>query len=129
MNHGLEDSSDAWIMNGLEKSPAFVAASAGYDVWVSNTRGNKYSQKHVHFDPKVDKQYWDHSFVEIAKYDLPAFIKYIRSYLQMTSYDKLTYVGHSQGNTIMYYGMIQDAEFYKQNVKGIISLSPPTRIT
>lgn len=55
MNHGLEDSSDAWIINGRDKSPAFVAASAGYDVWVSNCRGNKYSQMHQHLDPRIDR--------------------------------------------------------------------------
>jgi lysosomal acid lipase/cholesteryl ester hydrolase len=47
MVHGLEDGADSWILSREDKSPGFVAAEAGYDVWVTNSRGNVYSRGHV----------------------------------------------------------------------------------
>ena len=77
--HGLIDSSDTFIVNGRNDSIAFILVDAGYDVWVANTRGNKYSEKHAIYDSKKDREYWNHahSFM-IAKYDVPAFIEHVR---------------------------------------------------
>lgn len=129
MMHGLEDSSDAWIMNGPDKSPAFVAASQGYDVWVGNARGNFYSRDHVSMDPDNDEEYWNFSFVEMGKFDVPAIIRYIRSTLDMADTEKMIYIGHSQGNTDIFYGMIKLPQFYKDNIKGIVSFSPLVRLS
>jgi lysosomal acid lipase/cholesteryl ester hydrolase len=52
--HGIADSADAFVMNTVDKSPAFIAASLGYDVWLGNCRGNKYSRQHDRLDPDDD---------------------------------------------------------------------------
>jgi len=44
--HGLADSADSWVVNSKDKAPALVAAKEGYDVWLGNFRGNKYSRAH-----------------------------------------------------------------------------------
>ena len=60
-----------------------------------NVRGNYYSQGHTTLTVK-DPQYWDFSFDEHAKYDLPAMLEYVLSTSQNDG--SLSYVGHSQGN-------------------------------
>jgi predicted alpha/beta hydrolase len=78
-----------------DESPAFIMAKAGYDVWLGNSRGNKYSKNHIKF--ALDSQeYWDFTWEDLATYDLPAFTDYILAY---TGYAKLGYIGHSMGTT------------------------------
>jgi hypothetical protein len=48
-----------------------VLADAGYDVWVGNSRGNRYSREHTQHTTK-DREFWDFTWSEMADYDLPA---------------------------------------------------------
>ncbi|KAJ2574896.1 cholesterol esterase, partial [Coemansia sp. RSA 1804] len=48
----------------------FRLAEAGYDVWLGNSRGNKYSYKHLRLTPE-DRRFWDFSIDEIATIDVP----------------------------------------------------------
>jgi len=36
-----------WLINGPDEALAFILADNGYDVWISNTRGTKYSRGHT----------------------------------------------------------------------------------
>ena len=83
------DSADAWIANG-GKSPAIILAKNGYDVWIANSRGNKYSKRHSWMSIESE-QYWEFSWEEMAVHDLPAMTDYI---LFKTGYSKLAFVGH-----------------------------------
>ena len=75
---------------------AFFFADQGFDVWLNNSRGSRYSRFHKYLDPDSDPEYWDFSFYELGKYDLPAVIDYITTF---TDVPNLTYIGHSQGTT------------------------------
>lgn len=97
-------------MNDPELSPAYRLATAGYDVWLGNNRGNKYSRKHVSIDPDLDNaQFFDFSFEDLGKYDVPAQVNYI---LQATSRLKISFVGHSQGTAQMFAALAENEEYY-----------------
>ena len=71
MQHGLFDSCAGWVLNG-ERSLGYLLADVGYDIWMNNSRGNRYSRHHVNLDPDDDDEkesYWDYSFEEMAKFD------------------------------------------------------------
>ena len=64
--HGLLDSSSTFIMNGREESLGFLLASDGFDVWLGNTRGNRYSMSHNSLSP-LSPEFWDWSWDEMAR--------------------------------------------------------------
>ena len=101
LQHGLAADSETWLLNG-DNSTAFYFAKLGYDVWCGNNRANQYSRKHDTLNPdnSVDaKQFFNFSFWEMAKYDAPNQIDYVRD---ITGKDKVSYMGHSQGTTQMF---------------------------
>lgn len=74
-----------------EKSLPYILAQKGYDVWVGNNRGTRYSQKNSHLP-----NYWEYNFDHFVEYDQP---KMINSVLRESGSEKLIYIGHSQGST------------------------------
>ena len=113
-------------MNFPSMSPGFVAASAGYDVWLGNTRGNTYSPSHTHLDPEKDaKKFYDYDWTDLVKDD-KAVISYILAHTQQ---EKVAYVGHSMGTTQMFTGLSQDEAWFKDKLSIFIALGPVTKIT
>ena len=55
------DSSDGWVCRG-DLSPAFILVDAGYDVWLPNSRGNRYSRTHTRLDPNAGEEFWKFSW-------------------------------------------------------------------
>lgn len=111
-------------MNHAEVSPAFVASRAGYDVWLGNNRGNKYS--HSSFDEsKTSQDYWDYSFIDMGDSDIPVMIQYV---LNVTKQEKLAYVAHSQGTTQMYYALATNEEFFASRVSIFLAFGPVARV-
>lgn len=94
LQHGLFDSSYTWVNNYQNESLAYILIENGYDVWAGNNRGNSYSRNHTILDPNTSKEFWEFTFNEMAQYDDDAMINFILSY---TKYEKLSYIGHSEG--------------------------------
>ncbi|KAG6572522.1 putative lipase [Phytophthora cinnamomi] len=95
LQHGIIESSFAWVCNYRNQSLAFVLADAGYDVWLGNSRGNTYSNESIHYTTD-DDEFWDFSWEDMGLYDLPAMINYVRD---TSGRPTISYVGHSQGVT------------------------------
>lgn len=127
--HGLADSSDAWLLNGRKKSLAFILSDAGYDVWMTNSRGNKYSEaNHTTLTQEKDgKQLWSNMLIhDMATYDMPASVKYVK---KVTGLSKISFVGHSQASQQMLYNLIKNREFFEQSVNFATLLSPYLSLT
>ncbi|CAG8731769.1 5456_t:CDS:2, partial [Racocetra persica] len=90
--HGLMTCSELWVCNyEYENRLCCLLADAGYDVWFGNSRGNKYSMKHLKYDPS-GRKFWNFSMDEFALYDLPDTINHwfqiVRSH-NFQMYDEL----------------------------------------
>lgn len=126
MQHGLFDTADAWIMNYDDVAPAFVAARAGYDVWLGNSRGNTFSLGHTQYDPwKDEKEYWNFDWTEMGLYDIPATLDHITD---VTGQEKIAYIGHSQGTTQMFVGLADMEDYYAQKLSLFVALAPVSMI-
>uniref|UniRef100_A0A0E0IFZ3 Lipase n=1 Tax=Oryza nivara TaxID=4536 RepID=A0A0E0IFZ3_ORYNI len=95
LQHGLFQGGDTWFINSAEQSLGYILADNGFDVWIGNVRGTRWSKGHSTFSVH-DKLFWDWSWQELAEYDLLAMLGYVYTVTQ----SKILYVGHSQG-TIM----------------------------
>lgn len=100
-------------------SLGFYLANEGYDVFLANSRGNIYGQRHrtiSSWNPK----FWDFTFDEQIKYDLPDVIGFVQ---RLTNHTKVGYVGHSQGTT-MIFGLLADQPEYADIVEPVVALAP-----
>lgn len=119
------DSADTFINNSPDLAPGFILADAGYDVWFGNSRGNFYSRHHTTLDPDKDKEFWDFSWSDMGLHDLPAVIN---KALQVSGASKLTYIGHSQGTTQMFYALSKNEAYYLDRVNLFVALGPVTNL-
>ena len=94
LHHGLLMNSEVWVcLTEKERCLPFLLVDQGYDVWLGNNRGNKYSKKSMHHKP-TSNEFWDFSMDEFAFFDIPDSINYI---LSTTGQPSLSYIGFSQG--------------------------------
>ena len=112
-------------MHNPDVAPAFQLVNAGYDVWLGNQRGTKHSPGHKTLTQK-DKEYWEFSFTEMGTYDAPAQVDYVRS---KTGAAKVTYIGHSQGTTQLFWGLSDQDKKWSERINAFIALAPVTRLT
>uniref|UniRef100_A0A1B0B8Z4 AB hydrolase-1 domain-containing protein n=1 Tax=Glossina palpalis gambiensis TaxID=67801 RepID=A0A1B0B8Z4_9MUSC len=117
--HGILDTSATWVLMGPKSGLGYVLSDLGYDVWMGNARGNRYSKNHTSLNSDY-VEFWDFTFHEMGKYDLPANIDYI---LANTGYDQLHYIGHSQG-TAVFWVLCSEQPQYTQKILSMHALAP-----
>eukprot|EP00256_Glycine_max_P059659 XP_014628270.1 triacylglycerol lipase 1 isoform X2 [Glycine max] len=114
--HGLFMAGDAWFLNTPDQSLGFILADHGFDVWVGNVRGTRWSHGHISLLEKK-KQFWDWSWQELALYDVAEMINYINS----VTNSKIFVVGHSQGTIISFAAFTQPEIVEKVEAAALLS--------
>ena len=80
IQHGLSADPQTWVQYGLLKNSttwALQLVDYGYDVWMPNNRGTRYSNTNDRDGEWSEQERWNFSFAEMGLYDQPAFIEKI----------------------------------------------------
>ncbi|XP_049934759.1 triacylglycerol lipase 2-like isoform X2 [Nymphaea colorata] len=85
----------SWLLAPPQQSLAIILAENGFDVWIANSRGTRWSRGHTSLSPD-QPEYWAWSWDQLAQYDLPTVVNFVH---EVTG-QKLHYVGHSLGTLI-----------------------------
>ncbi|EPY49914.1 triglyceride lipase-cholesterol esterase [Schizosaccharomyces cryophilus OY26] len=119
-HHGLLMNSEVWVCNIDQRNClVYQLVDQGYDVWLGNNRGNKYSRQHLRFD-STDVDFWNFSIDDFAHYDIPDTIDYI---LKTSEQKQLTYIGFSQG-TAQAFAALSVQPLLNEKVNSFIALAP-----
>ncbi|KAI3992578.1 hypothetical protein MKX01_020870 [Papaver californicum] len=95
LQHGVLMDGITWLLNTPDQSLAYILADNGFDVWIANTRGTKFSRGHTSLSPD-DSPYWDWAWDQLVQYELPATFQYVHDHTNQ----KIHYVGHSLGTLV-----------------------------
>lgn len=120
LHHGLLMNSEVWVcLTDAQRTLPFVLVDKGFDVWLGNNRGNKYSKKSVKTSPGTT-DFWNFSIDEFAFHDIPDSIAYI---LDSTGQPSLSYIGFSQG-TAQAFATLAIHPKLNEKVNVFIALAP-----
>ncbi|XP_074335449.1 triacylglycerol lipase 2-like [Apium graveolens] len=96
LQHGLIADAMIWFSHShADQILPLILVEAGFDVWMGNSRGSRFSRKHISENFTNSDNYWDFSYVEYGKYDLQASLKFV---YEQTG-QKAHYAGHSLATT------------------------------
>jgi len=125
--HGLMDSSDSWLIQEDPRSIPLRLMKEGYDVWLGNTRGNKYSNKHL-FKNKDEPSFYNFGIDEMAMFDLPALINFA---LRESDTKDLILICHSQSTSVYAAAMTdyKTSSIIKRKIRKAILLNPSLNLS
>ena len=118
LQHGLIDGGFTWLVLG-EDSLAKKLCDEGYIVYIPYLRGTQFSRSHLDYESTLNSDYWNFSFDEMAKYDLPTIINFVKN---RDKVEKVYYVGHSQGTLIFFISYMNNPEFLENNIAKFVAL-------
>ncbi|BFF88786.1 lipase 3 [Drosophila madeirensis] len=122
IQHGLFASSDGWPCLGPDDALPFLLSDAGFDVWLGNARGNRYSKNHTSLSTR-HPNFWRFSWHEIGYYDIAASIDYTLATENGKRQKSIHYVGHSQGTTVIF-ALLSSRPEYNAKIKTAHMLAP-----
>ncbi|KAJ6255354.1 lipase [Anaeramoeba flamelloides] len=120
--HGIAQNAASWTCNFPGEDLIYFLYDAGFDVYLGNSRGNNYSMSSKLYNPKKDpKDFFNNCYIDyMTKYDLPATVDYI---LEKTGFEKIAYVGHSQGTIINFAALASNPD-YASKINFFAALAP-----
>ena len=118
LQHGLLDGGFTFLILG-QNSLAKKLGDEGYIVYLPYIRGTQFSRSHLDYDSSLNSEYWDFSIDQMAEYDLPAIINYVK---KRDNVEKVYYIGHSQGTLIFFLAYMKDPEFLEKNIQKFVAL-------
>jgi len=120
--HGSMDSGLGFLTRSTTDDSAWALQMVrkGYEVWINNSRGVKYSYRHERDDEWSLKEKWNFNWADMGYYDVPAAIEKV---LETSKAPKLTVIGHSQGTAQMFYALSHKQDFFAERVHRFISLA------
>ena len=123
LQHGMGGSGEGWLYQLRGKTPMInYFAEAGFDIWIQNNRGTKYSQEHDLYTTD-DREFWQMDWSTYGTIDFPLLVSFIQ---ERTGVKKVAMVGHSQGTTQTFAGMGLIPKWYDENVSVAALLGPCT---
>lgn len=121
-HHGLCTNSELFVLGSeYRKNLPYLLVELGWEVWLGNNRGNKYSRKHMKM-PVSDARFWDFLLDEFAYYDIPDSLNYI--HLLYRPSDKITFVGFLQGCAQLFASLSLHPQLH-DHLNLFVGLSPP----
>ena len=118
MQHGLLDGGFTFLILAEDSLPKKLCEE-GYIVYLPYLRGTQFSRNHLDYDSSLNSYYWNFSFDQIAEYDIPANINYVKN---RDGVDKVYYMGHSQGTLTFFLAYMNNPEFMENNIAKFIAL-------
>ena len=118
MQHGLLDGGFTFLILAEDSLPKKLCEE-GYIVYLPYLRGTQFSRSHLDYDSSLNSDYWNFSFDQIAEYDIPANINYVKN---RDGVDKVYYMGHSQGTLTFFLAYMNNPEFMENNIAKFIAL-------
>lgn len=121
--HGAGQNGFGWIteeFEGGERNPLLRLVDRGYDVWVGNSRGAKYSNEHVRDGEWSLKERWNFTWADMGVNDLPANIDLI---LDVSGAEKLTLLAMSQGSAQSWYGLAKRQGYFADRVRRFVAMA------
>jgi len=103
-----------------KKSLPYLLQEKGYDVWIGNNRGSKFSAKHITKNAKkLNGDFWEFSLDDFVKYDITSEICYIKN---RTGTKKVDFIGYSEGSTLFLMLYMDNPNFVESSINKFVSI-------
>lgn len=123
--HGLMQDSESFLAGGCNSLAAVLASEEDCDVWLANSRGNRYSKTHSSYN-ETNHKFWDFSLDELIA-DVSLLIDYVRENCCIASrYGQLICIGFSQGSAVLCGGIASNPSL-NSKISLLICLAPAVK--